>query len=499
MNNPSGKETTLYDASGNPVSVTLDAAGGAHMGSSIIQTILLSSNNYTDSNLATYSTPGDPEFVGVADETSSINGIQVFATADRDITVTIEQSTDPTFADSTTILKKVFLCYANMPQARTFASSAPYYRLRVQNTDPLGTTTTKLEVATGMTPIISTLPDALSTNGNLQVVSSLRGDENTERHSWVNPTNELNISPVYRLVGTTFSGDIIDPNFWTSSELRDATVEQSGGAIMINTGTTALGYGKLTSVRKGRFVAGSAMIFSGLFAFKTAGTANNVRRCGAYTTSAVVEAGTNVVDGYFFQLYGTVFGVGYRNEMGTITVVTSGSFNGNIGVSYTPPSGGAAVKLSIEYTPAGVFWYIGNKLLHKMNASKKSSTDTLPITMENENYGGALADDIEFETSGVYIGRQGELNTNKTYKWIGADGTHILKYGAGVLDQVIVSDNKGLVTIYDGVTATVGTEICILDTAQGSNPLGSVHFGAPFNEGLTIVTTGNIFITVVYE
>jgi len=61
-----------------------------------------------------------------------------------------------------------------------------------------------------------------------------------------------------------------------------------------------------------------------------------------------------------------------------------------------------------------------------------------------------------------------------------------------------LTDNIGSVIVYDN-TAASGKILTTLDTAQGSNPLGSVEFGVPFNEGLTIAITGNVGVTVVYE
>ena len=35
--------------------------------------------------------------------------------------------------------------------------------------------------------------------------------------------------------------------------------------------------------------------------------------------------------------------------------------------------------------------------------------------------------------------------------------------------------------------------------AQGSEPMGSVEFNAPFSDGLTIETAGSVPVTVIYE
>ena len=62
-----------------------------------------------------------------------------------------------------------------------------------------------------------------------------------------------------------------------------------------------------------------------------------------------------------------------------------------------------------------------------------------------------------------------------------------------IIDRVLYQ-----ITLADG-TSAAGNIISELDTAQGSKPLGSVQFGLPFNDGLTVVTTGGVEVTVIYE
>lgn len=321
---------------------------------------------------------------------------------------------------------------------------------------------------------------------------SIQGTQNPTRKALINPTGEVNTSPVYRMVGTAFEGSTLDPNFWSDDEcLRGGTVAQADGEVSLLTNTTANGLSILQSVRKGRFVAGSATKMEGAFSFKTAATANNTRRLGAYTLDGTLD----VEDGFFFQFVGTAFSVGYARN-GSVTAIATGSFNGNMGATWEP-SADTYYKLTIEFSPMGAFWYVDSTLLHKVKAGHPSAYMTLPITIENENIGD-ITTEVELHCVGAYIARQGELQTNSTYKYIGTDATTVCKNSAGVLHRVIVLDNAGNIEIYDN-TAGSGTVICSIDSAQGSEPLGTLEFNAPFNDGLTIVTSSSARCTVVYE
>ena len=471
-------------------------------------TVCIEQSNGSHTGVGTVATDGSTTLTGtstvferafVVGDTISVAGetdrIVATIVSDTELTVTSAFSTTDSGLAYTHYHWDITYCFdylysvGGKGMGETVQATQSYWRIRVIN---VGTaTTTYFRVAGVLCPIATPLPSALSHDGRLNVVATLVGSQNEGRHVWVNPTNEIAISPVYRMVGTAFEGSTLDDNFWDDDEcLRDGTVVASNGEIKLLTNTTAAGLSILQSVRKARFVAGSAMIFEGAYNFKTALTANNTRRVGAYT----LDGSLDVEDGFFFQVSGTTTSVGYARD-GSVTLVNSGSFNGKLGLGWSVTAD-TYYKMSIEYTPMGAFWYINGVLLHKISAGHPSAYMTLPITMENENVGIDTA--IELHCVGAYIGRQGELYTNPTYKWIATNGTHILKYGAGVLHKIIVSDNKGSVSIYDNTSAAAPI-IAILDTAQGANPMGSVEFNAPFNTGLTIVTASDIYVTVVYE
>jgi len=473
----------LSDPSGNVIDAEADQDGKYHLSVTANQDVNEDTNNSSTTNLTS---ANSYTFTGTGTSTLGVVGLQWNLKTDQNATVYIEQSDDNTNWD---ISDSFDYRIGHSSGGNTVQAITSYWRIRVVLTNT--TDTTYFRLAGVLCPIAEPMPRALSPDERLMSESTLVGAQNTDRHVWVNPTNELATSPVFRMIGTNFDGSTKDTNFWTDGSLRDGTVTQGGGEIVLETNTTANGLALYQSVRKARFVAGSAQYFGGAVKWKTEGTANNTRRVGAYT----LDGSLDVEDGFFFQLAGTTFSVGYARA-GTPTLIDSGSFNGNYGLTWTPLTT-SYYSIAIEFTPMGAFWYINGKLLHKVQVAHASDYMTLPITIENENISD-ITTDIAFDSVGLYIARQGELHTNPTYKYIGANGTHILKHGAGVLHRVIVSDNKGGIRIYDN-TSAAAPQIGFLDTKQGSEPLGSIDFMAPFSNGLTIVTTSDIFCTVIYE
>ena len=465
------RDLTLQDDAGNPFASAQSADGGYHLATAAIQAIQSSTVNSTTTNLAASAT-----FTGTADETFGINGIQVYHYADQDCTIHIDQSLDGTNWD----ISDSFDFLANTGYTRTIISVAPYYRARVTNDG--ASTTTAMRFATGMTPVINPLPRTLSTNGNVQVVASIRGDENTGRHAWISPVGTIGTNPIVRLVGTNFDGTTKDANFWDETITNAGSVVQSG-EIKLQTNTTANGTAKYESGRRARFVVGSAMLFTGAYKFNgTVTEADNVRRCGAYDAD----------NGFFFELDGSTFSVGSRSSTAD-TLVSSGSFNGTLGTSFTVDPA-AYYKLDIEWTPIGAFYYINSRLLHQSVGGHLTRFLTLPITMENSNDNGNTTA-VVFDCLGVVISRQGELETAPTSFYSGAAETRVLKVGAGDLHRITVTDNAGTMMVYDGLTAG-GTLLASLDATK---TVGTMEFNLPFSDGLTIVAAGALKMTVVYE
>ena len=466
------KRSILIDDSGNTIHVVSDGEGEKHVGTAFIQDILTSSNNFTTDNIGTGQT-----YTGDADETFGINGIQIFHAADANCRVYIDQGITDTFETGTTVTD-YFDCLANHPCTRTYTSVSPYFRIRVSNMDFFATTSHI--TAAGMTPVINPLPRALSDTDRLKTETTIT--DNEDQPAGVTKQNELLVAPVYRLVGTTF-GNTYDTNFWTTTEADGGTVTFNGNATL-QTSTDAAGTSIIDSVRSARFVPGSANLLRGLARLNTVPVTGNTRRFGAYDDD----------NGFFFQVSGTTFGVGVRKAT-VDTIIESGSFNGDYGPIVVMDTG--AYNLQIEYGTYGATWYVDGKILHKrtVKSTLDSLTETLEFPIRFENYNEGNTTDNGIVAFNCSIFRKGELMTNPTCKYIGTNTTTVCKYSAGKLHRITNLDNAGTVTVYDN-TAASGKQIAVIDTAKA---LGTLEFGCPFSNGLTVVSASGAKVTVVYE
>ena len=443
--------------------------------SHIKQNVVADSNNTSGSNLTS---ANGYTFSGSSTSTLGVVGLQWSLKTDQNATVYVEQSPDDINWD----ISYNYNYIASLGgQGETVQATQAYWRIRVVLTTTIDTTYFRLQGV--LCPIATPLPSSLSNDSRLKTESTFSGRENTDRHAWISPTNSFGTHTPTRLVGTNFDGAVIDPNFWTAAVTNSGSVTQNG-EIVLNTSASPNGTASLVSVRRARFVVGSALQFFGAFAFVTAGTTDNVRRCGAY----------DVNEGFFFELDGDVFSVGSRKTTSD-TLISSGSFNGNYGSTFTPTSGEVYYKLTIEWTPLGAFYYVNGKLLHKSVEGHLTSKLTLPITFENVN-DNDLAEEIIFDCLGVVIVRERQLYTNPISKYIGTATTSVLKYGAGSLHRVTITDNVGTLLLYDGVSASG----LLLVNIDASKTVGTMEFGLPFSTGLTAVSANSsIKMTVVYE
>jgi len=473
--------TQLVGSDGNVIATHLQADGDYHLGVDMTQSVYPDANNSSTDNL---DVENDYTFIGDASSTLGVVGLQWSLKTDQNATVYIEESDEDASDDGDWDISYSFDYIASDGgRGETIQATKSYWRIRVVLT---GTTaTTYFRLSGILCPIATPLPSALSADGRLMSESTLIGKENTDRHVWVSNVNTLGVNTNIRLVGTNFDGTVKDTNFWTETVTNEGTVTQNG-EIILNTESDSVGNGtaKYQSVRRARFVVGFALQFLGAFAFVTAGTTDNVRRCGAYDAN----------NGFFFQLDGTTFSIGSRKATED-TLVSSGNFNGHYGTTFTPIAGEVYYKLDIEWSPVGAFYYVNNKLLHKSVVGHLTRYLTLPITFENINDNDNDTE-VVFDCLGAVIIRQGELATNPTYKYIAGVATSILKHGAGDLHSVTINDNSGSFIVYDGITAG-GTIIAAVDCSKG---FGTLTYNAPFSNGLYIATTGaGVKITVIYE
>jgi len=324
---------------------------------------------------------------------------------------------------------------------------------------------------------------------HLATDSAIVGFQHSSRHAFISPTNSMNVNSNVRLIGTSFDGMVKDTNFWTEDVYGSGAAVQDGG-ITLTTGTTANSAATYDTVRSARFVGGSALQFIGAYNFITETTADNVRRCGVYDDD----------NGIFFQLDGTTFSVGIRRAT-VDTLISSGSFNGNVGTTFTPTAN-TYYKLDIEWTPIGVSFYVNNELLHKASGLALRYL-TLPIRFENVNANSSISD-VSFKCSGTVVMRQGELVTNPiSYYHAYAQTTgDTVKFGAGTLRGIIVNNcaNNAVITLSDSTTALTPALWVFTAGAQFTIPSSVDMYGLPFSDGLRLtVSAASASVTIVYE
>ena len=466
----------IYDADGNAIESHVDADGERYLGVAAIQAVHGDDNNSSTTNLTA---ANSYTFTGTATSTLGVVGLQWSLKTDQNCTVYIDQSPDGTNWDIT----DSFEYYASLGgDGGTVQAVNSYWRIRVILSGTTATTYFRLQGV--LCPNVEVVPRSLSTHGRLKTESHLTGVEGLERHVHVTPLESISVADGVRLIGVTFDGTTKDPNFWAETVTGTGAVAQSGG-ITLTTGTTANSTAKYNTTRSARFVAGSTHNFYAFCKFTTAGTSDNVRRIGPYDSN----------DGFFFQLDGTTLSVGSRIGASD-TLVSSGSFNGVIGSTYSINT--SYHKLMIEWGAGGAFFYIDNVLVHKLTMNKLTGKLTLPITVENINDNDSIVN-VAFDVLVTAILRMGQLQTNPTYYHLaGNAATHVLKRGAGVLHKVVYNNTTGTsLTIYDNIEAS-GSVIGIITTASAA--LGEWDYSVPFSTGLTLVTVGNgLDATIVYE
>ena len=466
--------TTWY-----PVDVNTDG----ELGVRIQQDVREDPNNSSTTNL---DSGNSHTFTGTGASTLGVVGLQWNLKTDQNAIVYIEQSDDNENWDLSDHFDYVASLGGN---GGTVQAVTAYWRIRVVLTGTTDTTYFRLKGI--LCPIAEPLPRALSDDFRLKTESTLTGYENPDRHVWISPTNTLTVNPQVRLVGHSFSGSTKDTSFWGETVTNGGTVDQVPGEVKITTNTTADGTARYYSKHSARFVAGHPNLFTAGVSFKTALTANNIRRIGAYDGTEGVDG-----DGYYFELDYLTFCVGTR-KAGTDTRVATGSFNGKYGDAWVPTAD-TYYQLSIEMTPMGTWWYVNGILLHKTISGHQTGTITLPITMECNNDNSSTAD-VEMHVIGSVVMREAELTTESIYYHLsGNSATHILKYGAGTLHKIMFNNTSGTtLTIYDN-TAGSGAVIGVITTASGA--IGEWSYDVPFSTGLTLVTTGNsLDATIVYE
>lgn len=241
--------------------------------SSIKQNVIASTVNFSTANLeANGASASADTFTGVGETTLGIVGIQVSLKTDQNCKIYVEQSPDNTNWD----IIDEYEYYASINNfGITVQAVNSYVRVVVVNQGSLATTYFRLQTA--LCPIVEAVPRSLDSNGHLQtVVHGLKdeygfGAENT-------PIGEMRVVQPIRLVGTTFEGTTIDAKFWTTAAAgTSAAIAQANAQMLLTSGTSNGAAVTAFTVRRARYVSGSAMRYRAVVQV-SAGETNNKRR-----------------------------------------------------------------------------------------------------------------------------------------------------------------------------------------------------------------------------
>lgn len=433
------------------------------------QDIQIDPLNSSTTNLAASAT-----FTGSAVSNITATAIQIFLKTDQNCTVYLDQSQDGVNWD----VSDPYNFYSAVGNfAITTNAVGAYYRVRVTNTGTA--TTTYFRLQSIIVPILSALPRTLSPEGNLKIaVESFKDVNGSDKR--ISPLGEDIAVPVYRLVGSLFPGSTLDTNFWTASVGTGGTVAPTDGLMTIATGTTANNATSLITNRTARMVTRQPNKFRAVVQLPDTGTANNVRRGGAFTTT----------DGIFFELSGTTFSLVTRKG-GIDTKITNGSFNGTHGGTYVLTT--STHNFEIVYTSSTVYFYIDGVLIHtQVFNTTWSATLNLPIRFENTNSGGSTTN-VVMNLFSASISRLGVPSTQPvSFNQVGTTAGVTIKNASGSIHGMIISNvtNNAVVTLYDN-TAASGTVIWASGAMSNQTVPLSLNFnGIQFSTGLTVAITG---------
>lgn len=438
----------------------------------INQNTQIDTGNSTTANLA----PG-ASFVGAWSSDLSYTAFQYGINADQNFSISIDQSPDGVNADITDTYEYF---HALGGSGNTVQLVESFHRIRITN---IGTaTTTHLRLQAIKVPFLPSLPRSLSLDGYLQVAAN-HVEDDSGFTQYYTPFGEQVSVPLFRLTGSVFNGNALDANFWTAASGVGGTVAPTNGFLTLSTGTTSNNSVSVQSVYIGRFVAGEPHKFRTLLKLGDTGTVNNVRRWGTFTSGPT--------DGAFFELNGTTLNL-VTCVATTCSRVANGTFNGNEGNQLVLDTNSHFYE--IVFTPAVVFFYYDNELIHTQQfpTGPWSSTLDLPIRMENINSGGSTTN-VSMFTSAAVLLRMGLPATQPVSKFqSGTTAGVTLKTGSGNLHGCIISNvtNNAVVTLYDN-TAASGTTIWSSGAMGAQTIPFSLDFkGIEFNTGLTETVTG---------
>jgi hypothetical protein len=452
-----------------------------------VASISLSQNVVADPyNSSTANLAASAVFSGSATSTLGVAGIQVSLYTNQNCDVWVEQSPDGNNWD----ISDQYKYYSGVNNfGITTQAINSYCRVRVKN---LGTITTgSFRLQTALCPIVEALPRSLTQGGNLKVaVQEIEdgygfGVENT-------PTDEMRVVIPYRLVGSSFTGSVIDTNYWISnSGSTSGSIVPLGSQVILTTGSFSGGSCVLQSFRVARYIGGASSKFRTVIRLPDIGTAGNTRRWGAFTST----------DGAFFQLSGSSLSVVTR-KTSVDTPVLSGAFNGNVGSTFALDTN---VKTwEIYWTNSKVWFTAGGEVIHLVTANADIWSDTMNLPIRFENSSSSSGSSVNMHVRVATIYRLGNSISQPTsyYHAAGQTAGVNLKIGAGNIHSIVLGTclQNCVLSLVDSVNAATPVIFSTGAITANSQPISLDLKGLPFFTGLRlVVATANGVATVIYE
>ena len=296
-----------------------------------------------------------------------------------------------------------------------------------------------------------------------------------------------------KLVGQSFEGTI-DANFWTAVATGGSGVAsgQATGIYTLTSGTASGAVSSVGSVRSARFLSGQQN-YCRIVCLCPAGIANNVKRWGC---------GNGVVNGLYFSMEGTSFGIKTYKNSAAATLTAQANFkpDGANTVAYTLDVTKYHIY-EIWYNPILTQFYIDDVLVHTELMPTAMLTDTLVFKVHADNTNSAIvaSSDLAIRIANIYT--MGQVKSAPTYKVCGAVAATVCKTSAGFLHSIILTNtvtNNSTFSVYDD-PATNANPIVVINSGE-TDLAQTVDVNCIFSNGLTVITTGaGSTCTAIYE
>jgi hypothetical protein len=300
--------------------------------------------------------------------------------------------------------------------------------------------------------------------------------------------NEMMVAPRTSVLSIDTEGSTL-PVAWVAAHVGSGAATQGQGELRLRTGATPDSRARVTSSRVVRRRAGATQWYISVWRAPVLPSAGTVIRWGMYDDN----------NGFFFELRPDGLYCGTR-KAGVDTVVAPADQNGPLLAGEIDLT--RFNQFNLFYGGLSCRWQVNGRVLHSIGAGVPTSALTeslnLPMRAEVVNSGGSTAD-VSLYGRGVSFHRVSPSEVIPSYRFINTAATTVVAEGAATLRRIIFSPNGagGILTVYDNTAASGAIVTALVLPASG--PVQSVDYGLEVENGLTVVTTINSNVTVVFD